>query len=217
MREPRPVDAALIWSYLTDAAAGALAQYFNSGKFTGGRFEHFAGGGDRHGVSDQFTSDDIVAVSMLSVRIPGRAALLLLDAADEYNSLLALVPVDVDLWDVDEAEISPNSAADRLWTRLVEAKGIGWVTAGKLLARKRPRLIPVYDRVVRGALGRRDGEPFWLPLRTVLREDDSIVDRLRELRATSEIGPDVSLLRTLDVAIWMQEHGQPEAVLDAET
>ncbi len=24
MREPRPVDAALIWSYLTDAAAGAL-------------------------------------------------------------------------------------------------------------------------------------------------------------------------------------------------
>ncbi len=72
MREPRPVDAALIWSYLTDAAAGALAEYFNSGKFTGGRFEHFAGGGDRHGVSDQFTSDDIVAVSMLSVR-PGES------------------------------------------------------------------------------------------------------------------------------------------------
>ena len=75
----------------------------------------------------------------------------------------------------------------------------------------------MYDRVVRGALGRRSGEKFWLPLRTVLREDDSIVDRLRELRATSEIGTDVSLLRTLDVAIWMQEHGQPEAVLDAET
>jgi len=31
MREPRPVDAALIWFYLTDAAAGALETNSASG------------------------------------------------------------------------------------------------------------------------------------------------------------------------------------------
>ena len=39
---------------------------------------------------------------------------------------------------------------------------MGWVTAGKLLARKRPRLIPVYDRVVRCALGRPAKPWRWL-------------------------------------------------------
>lgn len=48
--------------------------------------------------------------------------------------------------------------------------GIGWVTVGKLLARKRPRLLPVHDQVVRCVLGR--PESFWLDLHTALRVDN---------------------------------------------
>src|SRR3954454_18749960 len=47
------------------------------GRFSGGRFDLLAGGGDRSDVADVFTSDDIVAVSLLGARIPGAPALAL--------------------------------------------------------------------------------------------------------------------------------------------
>lgn len=59
------------------------------------------------------------------------------------------------------ALLAPGEAADRAWHLLEDQDDMGWVTAGKLLARKRPRLVPVYDRVVRCAFGTR-GLSFWL-------------------------------------------------------
>jgi len=72
------------------------------------------------------------------------------------------------------------------------------VTAGKLLARKRPRLIPIYDSVVKQAMG--EPESWWRPLRAVLRDAPDVVDRVEDLRPEAV---DVSTLRLLDVAIWM--------------
>ena len=48
---------------------------------------------------------------------------------------------------------------------------LGAVAAGKLLARKRPRLIPVWDHVVRCALGHPNGA--WLWLDNLLRAEGS--------------------------------------------
>lgn len=42
------------------------------GAFTGDRFEHLAGGGDRRQVADRFTAEDLVAVQTLSVTVPPR-------------------------------------------------------------------------------------------------------------------------------------------------
>ena len=131
--------------------------------------------------------------------------------------LLHQIPVGVDLWRADEADVGPGSSADELWRALVRLPGINWVTAGKLLARKRPRLIPVYDRVVKAALGRGDADEWWRPLRQALVDDPNVVARLRALRDKAHIGDTVSLLRVLDVCIWMQEHGHPDPVVDAET
>ncbi len=217
MAQLRPIDPQLIWPFLDDSAERALDVYFNSGAFTGGQFDRFAGGGDRQGNANTFTAEDIVAVSMLSVRIPGRAALRLLDGADELDSLLSAIPTKVDLWDVREEEVGPGSAANQLWELLESIDGIGWVTAGKLMARKRPRVIPVYDRVVRDALERRGSDQFWQPLRSALADNKAIVDRLGELRATAGLDSETSLIRTLDVAIWMKAHGRPEPVPDAES
>ncbi|WP_406130679.1 DUF6308 family protein [Streptomyces canus] len=36
--------------------------------FTGSRFEHLAGGGDRQAVANVVTADDLIAVQTLSVR-----------------------------------------------------------------------------------------------------------------------------------------------------
>jgi hypothetical protein len=81
--------------------------------------------------------------------------------------------------------------------------GVGWVTAGKLLARKRPSLIPVYDDVVRCAFG----QPLdiWKALHEALRQDDgSFRTTLEDLMKRAGIPLKVTPLRALDVALWMR-------------
>lgn len=83
--------------------------------------------------------------------------------------------------------------------------------AGKLLARKRPRLLPVYDKVVRCALGR-PRPSFWLALYAALREDDRALHRqLLALRQVAGVPEAVSALRVCDVAVWMGHRAEGHA------
>jgi hypothetical protein len=188
--------------YLDPGAVDRLRTYFFGPPFyTGRRFERLAGGGDRAEAANQFTADDLVAVSMLGVTVHAEAALDILEHhATEFNGLLARIPTNVDLWDVPPKVVDTGSAADMLWHRLDDVAGVGWVIAGKLLARKRPRLIPVYDRIVRNAVGAPDN--WWLALQAAM-QSQSLRERIEEVRAQSNVGDDISLLRVLDVAIWM--------------
>jgi hypothetical protein len=80
--------------------------------------------------------------------------------------------------------------------------GAGWVTAGKLLARKRPSLIPVYDNVVRCAFDH--PKEIWTALRDALRKDDgSFWKVLEDLIKGAGIPEEITPLRALDVALWM--------------
>jgi hypothetical protein len=79
---------------------------------------------------------------------------------------------------------------------------VGWVIAGKILARKRPRLVPVWDNVVKCANGRPSNA--WLWLGELLAQDISLADRLEDLHHQAELPDLVSRLRVLDVAIWMR-------------
>ena len=70
------------------------------------------------------------------------------------------------------------------------------MTAGKLLARKRPHLIPVWDNVVRCALARPASAWMWLD--ELLREQDgAVLHQLEKLHQEAGLPADVSLLRTL--------------------
>ncbi len=74
--------------------------------FTGSRFEHLAGGGDRPEVADRFTAEGLVAVQTLSVTVPASVALDLLEGrlGARLSGLLQAIPWDIDMGDA-EADI----------------------------------------------------------------------------------------------------------------
>lgn len=213
-----------IWPFLDgEDAVELVGEYFATGRhrssppaFSGAYFESFGGGGDAVGSRNRFSADDLVAVTFLGVKVPGWAALRILDTdAAELNALLRQIPVDLDLWETDPSLLEPDSATFRLWTAIEALPGVGWVTAGKLLARKRPRLVPVYDQVVKDALmPTRKG--FWSALREEL-QDPAAVDRLREIHAQAELPDHVSVLRVLDVAVWMRNRGITQVAAEERT
>jgi len=188
------------------AVIEALRRYFvvDGDVFTGSRFELVADA--EH--PDTFTAKDLVAVSMLSVEVPARVAYWLLSTEGQLATcpLLAQVPTTVDIWDTEAesllAEGGPlwilwNLLACASWPQPVSGNGMGPTTISKLLAAKRPRLVPVWDSVVERAVGSID--EMWPGMRDALLDDD-----LRELivRATATAPPHVSLLRRIDVVVW---------------
>lgn len=193
----------------TAGAAELLSRYFHttlddgSPAYTGAMFETFAGGGDAPEVVNTFTPADLVAVSLLSVDVPGAAALRILGRdAENLNGFLERIPTDLELCDTGENEIGPGSPADKLWTS-VRGCGAGPVTTSKLLARKRPRLLPVIDTVVKEVLGHPAKASFWLTLRAHLAADDGrLADRLIAIRDQAGL-PNISVIRCFDVLVWM--------------
>lgn len=190
--------------FLDDIGVQLLRTYFDpEAKFSGAAFDTFAGGGDAIARRHTFTTDDLVATTLLDVDVPGHAALAILDGrTSEFSGLLTQIPVDVELWDAPSDVSDDSSAAAELWRCLKALPGVGWVTASKLMARKRPRLLPVYDSVVKAAL-QPDERSFWLPLRLEL-QDGTLVERLRYVREDAGLSERIPLLRVLDVAIWMR-------------
>jgi len=149
----------------------------------------------------RITAEDLVAVSLLDVRF-GPDAVYRLLLRGEANSLLAAVDPALELWAAG-AELDEQSAAWKLWRLLTGIPGIGPTKASKLMSRKRPRLIPIVDSVIRAklSLGNID---TWAAMRAVL-EDPETRDAIDGLRQTVEpvAGYSPSMLRLVDVLTWM--------------
>ena len=208
----RPVDLDTLLAVVDDPQSAAdLADYFQLDRppgtmprYSGSRFEFLAGGGDRPAVANTITTDDLLAVTLLSVDVPGDVALQLLEGplGQDLTHHLAQIPVDVGIGDpVARQLLTRASHADVAWTLLEEPHGMGWVITNKLLARKRPRLIPVYDGVVRCAFGKPDG--LWSLLLTLFA-DGRLEESLTHVRSTAGVPETVTPLRVLDVIVWMR-------------
>ncbi len=77
------------------------------------------------------------------------------------------------------------------------------MTTTKLLARKRPRLLPVIDSVVKQTLKHPCRASFWTTLHHHLRADDSrLVTLLDAARAEAKLEHAVSIVRCFDVVAW---------------
>ncbi|CAN5340280.1 hypothetical protein BH09ACT10_BH09ACT10_16000 [soil metagenome] len=176
-----------------DAGFQLVAAYFRPGRFAGATFDCL---GDNP--EDKFIADDVVAVSLLDVRFPPIAVRAILEQKhNELNALLAKIPGDKALW---ESAVD-LSAAYELWQALREVPEIGPTLASKLLSRKRPKMLPIVDSVIRKSL-RLEGSDSWHALRGVLT-DETVRERIDALRpADSNYQP--TTLRLLDVATWMR-------------
>jgi len=171
--------------------AQAVAAYFAEPEFAGITFSSLG-----RNPADEITADDLLAVALLDITWRPRVVRLLLERRRaEFSALLCSVPLDLDLWEAADDDLK---CVDVLWDALTAIDGIGTASATKLLARKRPRLCPISDNVVIKAVdvpGR-----TWDVLRCLL-QDPAARAEVEALRPPGAIG--VSLLRILDVALWV--------------
>ena len=208
----------ILGPHRTDDAAKLLHRYYTekttTGSIrTGARFDTWAGGGDAPDVVNTVTADDLLALSMLSVEVKGPAVIGLLEThAAEITRLLAQIPADVDMADVKPEDFArlygKDSAAWQLWDLFRGYKGGQWKSGptktSKLLARKRPKLIPVWDSVVAHAAGLTSSLTYWEEWHGLLTADDgALARRLDAVQAAADLPAPVTTLRAMDVILWM--------------
>lgn len=152
---------------------------------------------------DTIANDDVLAVSFLDAPIRASAYRQIVATGSLISQQLKGISNELDLWDLEEA-LPDYTNATSLWGHLDAISGMGPTRVSKLLARKRPRLIPILDERVREFFGH-DTERFWMPLAHALR-DENRRDRIEALRPQG--AERLSLLRILDIAIWMSMRDQ---------
>jgi hypothetical protein len=145
---------------------------------------------------DQLTAADLLAVSLLDITWrPDVVRRLLGSDREEIAGLLGGISTETDLWQASDADLG---AVDAAWDALLDIPGVGTASAAKLLARKRPRLCPITDKVVIRAAGLPG--LTWEVLRCLLQDPGARAE-IEALRPPEAAG--ASLLRILDVAIWV--------------
>ncbi|UYB35776.1 DUF6308 family protein [Arthrobacter koreensis] len=180
---------------------------------TGARYDDWGGGGDSPETRDSITGDDVIAALFLSIPFPGRAAIGILEThAEKVTQLLRGIPSDVELSDLNgdqfESVLGPDSASWHLWD-LLRGKpdrkwGVGPTTASKLMARKRPHLIPIWDSVIKSQTGLNSSLTQWREWHTALTADGGkLASRLNEIQEHAQLSAPISRLRVMDVVLWM--------------
>lgn len=211
--DTRPLEILRDLSRDSDAAK-LLLDYFTSTKsnglpvFSGSRFDLIGNTSDDPARTNAITAEDIAAVSCLGVNISGNAAVDLLEHKNsDIANLLEEISFEADLWDASQAHIEDgDNAASVLWILLREVDGVGPVRASKLMARKRPRLIPIYDKWIDEALGLGGSKGYWKKYRELMLEAPSqgapLYEQLRGLVTLLDIPETITPLRACDVILW---------------
>jgi hypothetical protein len=198
--------------FLDRHAPDLVSDYF-SAAYTGNQFHRLGGGGDVGTSANVISPTDLVAVSLLDVHVPGKASLDILGPLSQrLTELLTDIPTGIALEDADESLIASGSPADVLWHELHSLDGMGPTIVSKVMARKRPRLIPIFDSVLREALLPNE-KNYWSRMRNELHQPE-ISDRLRKIKSESGVGPEIPLLRILDVCVWMRNRPKSTLKLD---
>lgn len=187
-------------------AAESLRSYYDpAGAYSGCMFLSFD-----PGAPNQISAADLLAVLTLGNPAPRPAVVRELLTGEEAAELLARIPLDWDVATMTDEEIDiAQGVHDRL-RDLTEDRT--WLTASKLLARKRPAVYPMRDRVVTVA-GRGDRvlvnterEPNLRGFRHVMSNPE-VREQLGRLRveASELLGEHITDpdLRLLDALLWL--------------
>lgn len=192
-------------------AAEVLSQYFDRRRsnaldpyYTGSMFDRIGSREDR--VSNQITAEDLVALTTLSAGVPAVAALRVLGpAAEQLSEHLAKVDPELTLARATDEDLNGQSAVGMMWSELRSMKvGFGPVATSKLLARKRPNLIPIYDKQIDALLQLRGTWDYWREIRELLGPPSSpIYEFLAASHEDARLNAEISSIRTFDVLGWM--------------
>ena len=195
-------------------AAKLLKSYYqkttNSGLpyFSGARFNTLGIDSSGDNKPDEITAEDVAAVLCLGVNLEGRAIVDLLEnKRDKISRLLQKLPRNTNLWDESQAAIErKGSDANEVWKLLRSIEDIGPVKASKLMARKRPRLIPIYDQWIDKALNLGSSRGYWTKYRNLMlmevRGGMIIHEALEALVLSLGLQETVSPLRACDAILW---------------
>lgn len=149
-----------------------------------------------------FTVPDVAALPMLSIPLRRfRTAEVLYYRREQLSELLAEIGPDRELAK-EPGPLPDDWPARKLEQALRDIKGVGKVTATKLIARKRPKLFPIFDNVVKASLA-----PETVFLDTVhgaLSTNTDLRDKLGNVRSAVGLPDTISNLRILDVIAWME-------------
>jgi hypothetical protein len=194
------------------AAQHRLARFYDTdGDYAGASFAQL-------GPIDpiDITPADLLATTLLSVRIRPGAARRMLDRGDTRNTLLQKLRdlPDCDLANAGSPALTAMEGLYEAVKQVLSADTVknpnAWVTASKLCARKRPDLFPVRDREICDYLGLtrwRNYQMDWQVFRSLIGDPDIIaaIDLMSKATAEAAAGRlqvDQSRLRLLDAAIW---------------
>lgn len=132
-------DECMLLDYLADYCAG--------GRYTGAHFHELTFAGPSH--PDRFNISDIASLSLLSVTLDATMAKELTEKDEDTRALKINLSQELDR---DLSDLSVQNAEDlelrsnglyRAWKQIGRIHGIGQTRTSKLLARKRPRLVPI--------------------------------------------------------------------------
>ena len=197
-----------------DDAVRLVQTYFGiapgSTRHEGVSFETIGARWDEPSAANEVTPADLISLATLSVEVKGAAAIALLGAGlrPQISDLLGQIPLGLSLADPEAADIlNADSHASRLWDLVRTAPKFGPTRTSKLLARKRPLLLPIYDSVIRAQLGLKDSRGHWVLMHDlVTRDGGALYERAERIRETVGLDSTVTPLRIIDIVLW--RHGK---------
>ncbi|HEX2050901.1 MAG TPA: DUF6308 family protein [Actinomycetota bacterium] len=163
---------------------------------------------------NELTNDDVLALNFLSAPIGPMTYRCLMELRPRIASCLHKLSPQLHLW---QLQSQAYEDANALWKLLMDVRNIGHVRASKLMARKRPNLMPILDKNVSAFFDGRTSS-FWEPLGKTLQDAELRARIEIRLRPPGVDTSELSLLRILDIAIWMtvQERGVGRVEVPAE-
>lgn len=207
----------------TDDAVYLLQQYYagliakNFGGFEGGHWDGFDPSGTYGTSPDDFTADDLLSASLLSADIPPAAIARILwdrDLRACLSKALRSLGDDRDMAGLTDAEVREIERSNAIWPLLRSIAGLGPTRTSKLIARKRPHLIPIYDSVVGKAVYGGTTRGYWKRLHAGLTANDAALHKhLISLRQEAGLETWVSPLRIFDVVAWLDASGKGDDLL----
>ena len=181
------------------------------GQFGYPSYDGYRTNADSHRLCD----GDLLAPVLLNVQVKISSFADLCACRDELEAALRAVPVDVDLADADHAVLSSIGELFAVLDSDARPRNVLGTTLAKVVHRKRPSLVPLYDDQVRRTY--QVGEQAPLPavrgrtwaefmallagsIKADLNRAPEFWDEVTTLRP--EDGPQVSRLRALDIVAW---------------